>query len=66
MEDLNNKCLKEILRQMCHPVTGLSKDLIPSPVTVEEWIQCLNSIYGWVNVGISEKVANIFYTLHKC
>ena len=63
MEDLNNKCLKEILRQMCHPITGLSKDLSSSPVTVEEWVQCLSSVYGWVSVGINEKVANIFYEL---
>lgn len=61
--DMHTNFVKEILRQLCHPVTGITKNLSPSPVTIDDWNKCLSSVYGWVNVGIDEKTANIFHEL---
>lgn len=55
--------IREITRQLCHPVEGLPKNLDPPPTTLGEWKQCLNCLYGWVNVGIQKNVANLFNSL---
>jgi hypothetical protein len=61
--DMRTTFVKEILRQLCHPVTGITKKLSPSPVTLDDWNKCLLSVYGWVNVEINEKTANILHEL---
>jgi len=55
--------IREITRQLCHPKTGLPKDLYPQPVTLGDWNKCLKSLYGWVNVGIEKNVAEVFHEL---
>ena len=61
--DMHTNFVKEILRQLCHPITGVTKNLSPAPVTIDDWNKCLSSLYGWINVGIDEKTANIFHEL---
>jgi len=55
--------IREITRQLCHPETGLPKDLSPPPVTLGDWYKCLKAVYGWVNVGIESNVAGMFHEL---
>ena len=55
--------IREITRQLCDPKSGLPKDLIPQPCTLGEWKKCLNCVYGWVNIGIQENLAEIFHSL---
>lgn len=55
--------IREITRQLCHPTKGLPKDLDPSPVTLGEWKQCLDCLYGWVNIGIQKNMAEMFHSL---
>lgn len=52
--------IKEVIRQFCHPETGLCKNIDNNPRTIIEWYTFLNGVYGWVNIGIDEKIANIF------
>jgi len=56
--------MREITRQLCHHKTGLPKDLSPQPVTLGDWKKCLNSLYGWVNIGIETNVAEMFHELN--
>lgn len=56
--------MREITRQLCHHTTGLPKDLSPLPVTLGDWKKCLNSLYGWVNIGIEQNVAEMFHELN--
>ena len=62
-DDINKKCVKEIVRQLCHPITGISKNLLPVPVTVNDWNKCLSLLYGWINIGINEITATAFHEL---
>ena len=55
--------LRETVRQICHPVTGLSKSLFPPPVLLGDWKKCFDALYGWVNIGIEEKIAGVFHEL---
>ena len=57
---INIVYIKEIIRQFCHPETGLCKNIENNPRTIVEWNTFLNGVYGWVNIGIDEKIANIF------
>lgn len=54
--------IRELVKQLCHPVNGLPKNLFPLPITLGDWKKCLNGLYGWVNLGIEQKLAE---TLHK-
>ena len=49
--------IREILRQLCHPIKGISKNMTPTPITMYDWNRCLSSLYGWVNIEINEKMA---------
>jgi hypothetical protein len=59
----HNDIIKEILRQLCHPITGITKNLSPAPLSIDDWNKCLPCVYGWINIGIDEKTANIFHEL---
>ena len=56
--------IREITRQLCHPKTGLPKDLSPPPATLGDWKKCLDSLYGWVNIGIEQNMAEMFHELN--
>ena len=62
---LDNKIalLRETVRQICHPVNGLSKSFFPPPILIGDWKKCLDSTYGWVNIGIEQNIASVLYEL---
>ena len=55
--------IRETVRQICHPVNGLSKSFFPPPVLIGDWKKCLDALYGWVNIGIEQNIASIFHEL---
>lgn len=42
-----------------HPKTGLPKDLVPPPRTLEEWQRCLQGMQGWINAGVEDDIADV-------
>jgi len=60
---MDKKCIQEVTRQLCHPEYGVSRNLKPFPMTLYSWKKCLETLYGWVNLGIHEKVAKMFLQL---
>lgn len=63
MSNKHNSFIKEIVRQISHPINGLTKSLSPSPVSLNDWKKCLSFLYGWVNIGINDNMANAFREL---
>ena len=55
--------IREIVRQLVHPVTGLPKNLSPKPIVLNDWIKCLGFLDSWVNLGISEDMAKVLCNL---
>ena len=63
MSNNNISFIRETVRQICHPINGLSKNFVQPPVLLKDWNKCLDSLYGWVNIGIEQNVANVFHEL---
>ena len=70
------KCVREIIRQICHPEDGVSKtirnldreinniqNINLSPTSLKEWFDVLTNVNGWVNFGVSESMMNVFKKL---
>jgi hypothetical protein len=61
---INKRFVNEIIRQICHPKTGISRHFYPKPSKLSEWIKCLNNTFGWVNIGINDKMETLFRKLN--
>ena len=58
----HTKFIIEVVRLIVHPITGIGKKMIPIPKTYQDWRACLmgSETYGWVDLGISDKMADVF------
>ena len=60
---MERKIIREVTRQLTNPINGLPKNLDPPPKTLLEWGRCLESIDGWINLGITKKMSGVFIQL---
>lgn len=63
IERKRQECVKDVVRQITHPKTGMSKNMFCDasnvPKILQEWLDVLDTMNGWVTAGVKEDIADM-------